>query len=759
MLLVAHLLALAVPQTAAPPQRIEIRAEVDGVDELHLGAREARLEHEAFDLPRSVTIGGREWDPRLDRRLAAREGEPFFDPELDLAGARVLLRSGRGAVSFRHGEEALVIRFDDSRGGGAGVYEVVIDFAETLCAAGQPLGDPDPEALECASELLLEARVDGVDELHLGPTRADWLHLAWAWPEDVRLGEAAWDPEAAPLEPAAGCAFFPPDLDLARVELELLRGRGEASLEVGGERLFVRIDDGEAAGADDYALRLRFPLRKRRLARRLPSGAPHRVELRHAPAEEVAGARVTVLARSPRTEEWLPWPGQVGMAADGRCVLALPDGEYRFEVLHAPAPGRLVALRTAATRIRKDVAIELDAARAAQLEWRDAGEPLELRELAIQSLAGEGEVAWRWSSDAPTLALVASPSVELDLRAFGLRGGQRVAWWTRRSFGSELRLESSSQRWTRCRFVGAGDALLPTDCEVELRAPASSWSFPVEPGTELWTNRRFLSLAYEHALQGGGRARFHPRELELPKPGGTERVELGGELVARGSALVLADEHLGSAEDLRLWWQLELRDAAGSVLDTANSDVDWEARVVMVDGSLPPLPPLDEEGLALLGDPVASVRLEGSYRWNGEARQVDVVPEPERPLQDERFRTRVPGHLESRAEAYLQKARLTYRHIGVARGLPGDHGEPIELKWWLNDGAVGAWGSITMPLQGMTEDFDRFSFPWALAHESLHAFGYHHGPELERLDLAAIALFERWRWRAEWEPGFLPPAR
>lgn len=99
---------------------------------------------------------------------------------------------------------------------------------------------------------------------------------------------------------------------------------------------------------------------------------------------------------------------------------------------------------------------------------------------------------------------------------------------------------------------------------------------------------------------------------------------------------------------------------------------------------------------------------------------------------------------------------MPYRGIEVARGKPGDHPGPIELKWWLNNGAVGAWGSITMPIAGLTGNDDWYSLPWALAHESLHAFGYHHGAELERLDFAVIAAFERARQAAERDPDFVP---
>jgi hypothetical protein len=175
----------------------------------------------------------------------------------------------------------------------------------------------------------------------------------------------------------------------------------------------------------------------------------------------------------------------------------------------------------------------------------------------------------------------------------------------------------------------------------------------------------------------------------------------------------------------------------------------------MRDGTTVPSAPLSDAGLEQLGDPIESVVLGGSYRLGG-LHEVQVDALPHVVFENRWYRSLIPGHLEGRARAYLDKARLAYQGIEEVRGHPGTHTEPIELKWWMNGGAVGVWGSITMPIAGMTEDFDWFSFPWALAHESLHGFGYPHGPELDRIDRAVIARFNHLAWKAEFDPEFVP---
>ena len=739
-------------QESVAPRQLRIVAEIDGVDELHLNASEARWVHREYAVPERVSINGRAWNPKQKQHWTVDEGEPFLARDIDLAGASATLIRGRGEIAFGHGPDGLILSFDDSLASGAGEYEVLVEFADVLCAEKAVLGRIRPQARRQRSELLIEARIDGRDELHLGSRRADWLHLVWEWPTTVRIGGLAWDPEAAPMYSPAGNSFFSPSIDLERVRMQVERGRGTVKLEAGAQRLFVSFDDGEHFGGDDYAVLLRFPTSAQNLKPLVPSGKALRVQLAHEPAADVAGAKLTVMALSPASGEYVPWPGLRGMDESGRCVLALAPGTYRFEVLHAPSRDRLVALRTKPIRLTRAREVSLPASEASAPLWRNGDTLLELRELAVRSILGNEEVSWSRAEAGADFRIVASPAEEFELRAFGSAEDTLVAWWTRRQFGDSAQLDSSAQDWIQCKFRADAPA---RDCKATLHFPTAELAFPIAGETRFLTNRRFVGFSYRHPVDGGS-ARFRTQQVLLPTPPGRFTFELGGELTARGSAAVLYNENLGTPDARQLWWELVLEDSEGRVLDTEASDIDWQAEALLEHGTSPPAAPLQPAALELLADPTQSVVLSASYRWNGAHQHVVVVPAPHVQLENERYGSRVPGHLGQRALAYLDKARRTYRAIELARGKPGDHTAPIELKWWLNGGAVGAWGSITMPIAGMTEDFDWYSFPWALAHESLHAFGYHHGPELDRLDSRAIRAFEGMTWEAESDPGFVP---
>lgn len=739
------------------PRELRIIAHIDGLDELHLGPVSARVEHLEFEWPKFISIAGREWNPESSATFEASEEEPFFPLDLDLAGAEVQLLSGPGTIDFWQDAGGLVLRFDDSRGGGVGEYEVLVRFADELCSQSIEVGDVQDRDLQYPSEFLVEAHIDGVDELHLGPTRADWLHLEWDWPKEVRLAGLEAPEPKLPIEAPPGTAFFSPFIDLDRVRMKVEQGRGDVDMEVHGGRLFLRFDDGGDGGAADYRVRLTFPKAPRRPKTLLPTGEALCVELSHGTPEDVAGARVLVQALSPLTDEFVTWPGLRAMDAMGRCKIALPVGSYRFEVLHRPAPNKLVALRTEAMRITRSRRVDFEASEPQPLRWQVGESQIELLGLGVHGIEARSELGWERDESGSELVMVASPGAEFSLRAFGQGEEGPVLWWTQARLGDDLLLRSGGQAWIECSFGPVGREAFPKDCVVIVFGPTSSVQFPVTAQTRLRTNRRFLGFGYEHSSEEGSRAVFHQRQVLLPKPGRRQRFELGGAMQAVGSAWVLQNENLGSAEARELWWELNLVDEGGWVLNTQASDIAWQAQAQLRDGGPVPTAPLEPVAVSLLENPTESVRLRGSYVWNGK-QEFDVVPAEPLELVNEHYRSTVPGHLGQRAQAYMHKAWRTYRLLESAIGRPGTHEGPIELKWWLNGGAVGVWGSITMPMAGMYEDYDWFSFPWALAHESLHGFGYHHGPELDRLDREAIEAFDGHRWQVERDPAFVPPA-
>ncbi len=176
-----------------PPCELRIVASIDGQDELFINPREARVEHHHWGMPAFVSINGQSWHPRENVRHSASKESPFFADTLDLAGGTATLIEGRGQIAFRHEGDDLVLTFDDGPHGGADEYVVLVEFADVQCDRSLVVDDVEPSQ-PSPRELLIRARIDGRDELHLGPHRADWLHLKWSWPTDVRIGDTAWNP-------------------------------------------------------------------------------------------------------------------------------------------------------------------------------------------------------------------------------------------------------------------------------------------------------------------------------------------------------------------------------------------------------------------------------------------------------------------------------------------------------------------------------------------------------------------------------------
>ena len=735
---------------------LRIVATIDGTDELHLSHARARWNHLGWDWPSGVSINGVSWIPQDQPLLERATDAAFFNAKIDLAGATVERLRGRAKVDFRQGPEGLVISFDDGEHGGAAEVEVLVRFAAALVESRRSAPEtPDPP-VRSAHELRIRAHIDGREEVHLGPTRADWLHIGYAGPQNVELDGRVWPAELSALLADPEAPFFHADEDLSAVELEVVQARGSVDLRHGGGRLILGFDDGGPFGADDYEVVLRFPGGQGRWLPDSSTGRLHLIELRHAPAAQVAFAPLTVLARSGPGGAFEPWPGLRSMAGDGRCLMALPRGEFRFEVQQLAGSDLLVSLRTAPVKVSGPATLTFPAAPARMLVVRGpGGSTFEPSEFSVRSLRAEGELVWRRGTGGDVLEVVLSPGQKYGLRVLASSGAQHLAWWTQVRASSTLNLDCRRERLNRCEFRWRDPATVPEQCLVTLHWPHSQLELSVERRTQLLTNRRFLGLFYRHTLPGGRWAVFRERQVLLPPPPQNYTFYLGGELTAHGAAAVLENENLGSPDAEQLWWDLALVDPQGQVLDTAASEISWRPNTLLTNGRPVPEPPLSAESLAVLGDPLETVELMATYEWR-EPTEVSVSPLAFIPLESLRYTSAVPAHMQERMRAYLDKAERVYRAIELVRGIPGRPGHRINVRWWLNSGAVGVHGSITMPIIGMSESFDWTSFPWALAHESLHAFGYPHGDELDRIDRGAQREFSRQTWRIEDDPGYVP---
>ncbi len=743
-------LALLVLASPAGAQELCITARIDGTDELFLGAREARWTHHTWQWPAAVEIGAREWNPRERPHWELPEGEAFFPLDRDLAGVALEVVRARGEVSFAPVEGGFRIGFDDSGAHGDDLFEVRITFADELLAEPVEPVVEVPAAQETRIAIL--ASIDGVDELHLSGRRAAWIHQAWSWPERVTLNDLPWTPAE---EPVLDGEFFPPGVDVERARLEVVSARGGVRLERGGGRLFLTFDDGPHFGGADYEVELTLPPSESPPPPRIPAGRLHRVELRHSRPVEVAGAPLSVEVFSPLEGRYVLYPGLRGMAFDGRCVLALPAGRYRFEVQNLPQPDLLVSLRTGPVEVEESRALELPATEPSRpLLLSEKGDEVPLCAWALRSMRPTGEVGWSASEGAPRVVI--SPGSRYRVRALGALDERFYAWWGEVEGDGPPVLRVSEEHAIRCSFHARPELPSTDHATASLRFPNGGLSLPIDDSTRLFTNRRFIELGYAHRLPDGRRVRFHHRPVILPAAPSKRTFVFGGPLTAHAWARVIVNEDLGRPNARQLWTEVSLIDSQGHVLDLAASEVDWRAEVRSREDWPLPEPPLDDEAVALLGDPTQSLDLLLRYRWL-EDHELTLTFAETVPVEHGRFRTLVPAYLEDRAHAYLGKAQRVYRFIEEFRGKRGGPDHSIELKWWLHPGgAVAAFGSITMPVRAMTEVWDDYDLPWALTHEMLHAFGYPHGPELDRVDGGAKALFTRWRWRMEDDPGRLP---
>jgi hypothetical protein len=112
-----------------PRATLRVVAEIDGSDELHLDAREARWVHRHWDWPGEVRLTQVAWDPRESPTLK-NEGETrFLDSPVDFATARMTRQDGRDTAVLEHTDGGLVIYFADSPPGRSS-YDLLIRFGE-----------------------------------------------------------------------------------------------------------------------------------------------------------------------------------------------------------------------------------------------------------------------------------------------------------------------------------------------------------------------------------------------------------------------------------------------------------------------------------------------------------------------------------------------------------------------------------------------------------------------------------------------------
>jgi hypothetical protein len=185
-------LVSVLPFEMAAQGRIEIAGTIDGTDRVVIRQEAATWEHLFGNLEvTQVRVNGVLWQPAQNVRLENSGATVFLTNEVNFLAARVQLLEGRDTAVLQRDKDRLTLSFADTPDG-ASAYRLVITFPET-------------------PTLLIEADIDGSDEVHISYAGARWLHKQWSFPANVRLNGIAWNPASSSFLFNRGATTFLPE--------------------------------------------------------------------------------------------------------------------------------------------------------------------------------------------------------------------------------------------------------------------------------------------------------------------------------------------------------------------------------------------------------------------------------------------------------------------------------------------------------------------------------------------------------------------
>jgi hypothetical protein len=235
---------VAAPQDASPPRRVTLRfvGPVDGSDRIEIRNDGARWTSDHCGLPEgAASLNGVRWEPCVEPWLDNAGAQQFLREPVAFRDAELRRLGGRDTVLLERFDDHVVVRIADTPHG-AGWYEFELRFA--------PAGT--------SAELLVEAPVDGSDELRIDREGARWQNLHWSPPAEVALNGRHWHPAQQAFLPNRGETRFLPDgVEFATARVLAQDGRDTIGLENAGDHLLLRFAD-NPHGAARYSLRIRF---------------------------------------------------------------------------------------------------------------------------------------------------------------------------------------------------------------------------------------------------------------------------------------------------------------------------------------------------------------------------------------------------------------------------------------------------------------------------------------------------------------------
>jgi hypothetical protein len=221
-------------------QTLRITGQIDGTDQLIIRQDAAFWEHVFGDLNASyLQLNRVDWHPAQNPVLLNSESTIFLTNQVNFLAARLQILAGRDTVVLQRQPDQLILSFADTPNGAA-QYDLLISF------------DPAPT-------LLIEADIDGSDELHITYTGARWVHKHWGFPANVRLNGISWNPASTPILLNHGpTLFLSQPVPFQNAILLQQSGRDLLTLRPAHDGIIINFAD-NPVGGDRYSALIAFP--------------------------------------------------------------------------------------------------------------------------------------------------------------------------------------------------------------------------------------------------------------------------------------------------------------------------------------------------------------------------------------------------------------------------------------------------------------------------------------------------------------------
>ena len=229
------------PVMCGAQERIEMLGMIDGTDQVVIRQEGAVWGHVFGDLEATqVQVNGVGWSPSVSATLENAGETMFLTNRVNWLAARLEVLEGRDTVVLQRGWDHIRLSFADTPEGPAN-YHVVVNFPES-------------------PTLLVEAEIDGSDELRVSFAGAEWEHRHWGPPlGNVRLNGVEWDVSANPVLPNAGeRAFLSDPVNFANAVVLEQSGRDLLTVQAAEDGVTINFAD-NPLGAGSYRALIAFP--------------------------------------------------------------------------------------------------------------------------------------------------------------------------------------------------------------------------------------------------------------------------------------------------------------------------------------------------------------------------------------------------------------------------------------------------------------------------------------------------------------------